>query len=118
MHNIQQDKILAIKNAWHFIEDFYGVGELTLQLLGGSYVRLNNDNPQQFLFVYHSLTGDSQAYTHIESWLHDVSAKDIKDIDDIVTWTTKRCKEEMKSSLKRCWDGEDQSIKRQKLSHC
>lgn len=115
MHTIQQNKIIAIKDAWHFIEDFYGVGELTLQMLGGAYVRLHNDNPQQFVFVYHSLTCTSQVYTHIESWLHDVSSKDI---DDIVTWTTKSCKEDMKSSLKRCWDGEDHSIKRQKVSQC
>lgn len=112
MHT-RQDKIKAIKNAWHFIENVYGVGELTLQVLGGSYIRLCNDNPQQFLFIYYSLTGTSQAYTHIESWLLDVYAEDM---DAVVSWTTKGLQGEIKPSLKRCLDVEECSCKKQKVS--
>lgn len=112
----RQDKIQAIKNAWHFVEDVYGVGELRVELYGGAYIRLCNDNPQQFLFIYHSLTEASRAYTHIESWLNDVS---MEEMDAIVSWKMKGSQEEHKPSLKRCLQNEECSNKKRKvyLSH-
>jgi hypothetical protein len=120
MMSSRQDKIDAIKNAWRYIEDVYGVGELMLEVRGGTYIKLCNDNPQQFLFVYHNVARASQAYTHIESWLMDVSTEDIDAIDAIVSMTSnhyiEKCRETTGLSVKRRHSEEAPSNKRPRRS--
>ena len=78
----------AVKSAWHFIEDAYGVGELSLFIDDGRVVRICNDNPQQLLEVSMGQGGDVIEYTHIESWLSDVDAKILQSIINVSTKTT------------------------------
>jgi hypothetical protein len=108
-----EDKIIAIKNAWHYIEDVYGVGALILEMQGGVCIRLCNDNPQQYLHINHSLTGSCQEYTHIESWLLEVLTEDVEFIVSLRMGAG--CEEGTKPSLKRCIDVEESSIKKRKL---
>lgn len=107
-----EDKIIAIKNAWHYIEDVHGVGALVLEIRGGVCIQVCNDNPQQYLQISHSLTGCCQEYTHIESWLLDASRRDIECIVSLRIGGG--CEEGTKTSLKRCIDVEENS-KRKRL---
>lgn len=80
-----QDKRRAIQSAWKHIEDLYGYGELFLYKGDGTYVKICNANPQQFIRVQQGF--DTKEYTHIESWLLDTTDDEIDTIISIKTHT-------------------------------
>lgn len=75
----------AIRSAWHFIEDAYGVGELCLLMTDGTLIKICNDNSQQLLEVWLGQGEDVMVYTHIESWLSETDKKILQNIVNVTT---------------------------------
>lgn len=78
-----KDKRTAVETAWKHIEDVYGVGALFLQKCDGTYIKICNANPQQFISVQEGF--HTKDYTHIESWLLDIRDNEIEAIVSIRT---------------------------------
>ena len=91
-----KDKRTAVETAWKHIEDVYGVGALFLQKCDGTYIKICNANPQQFISVQEGF--HTKDYTHIESWLLDTTDDELK---AIVSIRTSIELEDVRNNLKR-----------------
>jgi hypothetical protein len=64
--------MMDVIEKWHFLEETYGCGMLTINFENRTSIVIDNNNAQRYLTCY--VDGTNITYTHIESFVFDFAS--------------------------------------------